>query len=156
MDFTWLGIQICISWSQIPYKKVWHLPHVVQPISFTLSWSGWLWPVECGPTPLQWLCVARYGRELDHAVIHVDPEHPKHAQWVTCLVSMQAVEELGHLQLPGIVYRSLQHGAVHYHAETWGDGVRWMGRQWASGSRHGIYVHSNCHQYNAIVTVAVH
>ncbi|CDQ67590.1 unnamed protein product [Oncorhynchus mykiss] len=36
----------------------------------------------------------------------------------TCLVSMQAMEELEHFQLPGIVYRFLQHGAVHYHAET--------------------------------------
>jgi hypothetical protein len=51
-------------------------------------------------------------------VVHMDPEHPKHTQWVTCLVSMQAMEELGHFQLPGIVYRSLRHGAVHYHAET--------------------------------------
>jgi hypothetical protein len=34
---------------------------------------------------------------------------------------MQAMEELGHVQLPGIVYRSLQQGAVHYHAETRGD-----------------------------------
>jgi hypothetical protein len=41
-----------------------------------------------------------------------------YVQWVTCLVSMQAMEELGHFQLPGIVYRSLRHGAVHYHAET--------------------------------------
>jgi hypothetical protein len=31
---------------------------------------------------------------------------------------MQAVEELGHFQLLGIVYRSLEHGAVHYNAET--------------------------------------
>jgi hypothetical protein len=54
----------------------------------------------------------------EHAVLHVDPEHPKHAQWVAFLVSMQAMEELGHFQLPGIVYRPLQHGAVHYHAET--------------------------------------
>ena len=37
----------------------------------------------------------------------------KHAQWATCLVSMQAMEELGHFQLPGIVYRSLRHGYVH-------------------------------------------
>ena len=28
--------------------------------------------------------------------MHVDPEHPKHAQWVTCLAIMQAMEELGH------------------------------------------------------------
>jgi hypothetical protein len=37
---------------------------------------------------------------------------------VTCPLSTQAMEELGHFQLPGIVYRSLQHGAVHCHAET--------------------------------------
>jgi hypothetical protein len=34
---------------------------------------------------------------------HIDPDHPKEAQWVTCLVSMQAMEELVHFQLPGIV-----------------------------------------------------
>ena len=34
--------------------------------------------------------VAGYWRQLEHAVIHIDPEHPKHAQWVTCLVIMQA------------------------------------------------------------------
>jgi hypothetical protein len=55
---------------------------------------------------------------LVHAITHVDPEHPKHAQWVTYLLSMQTMEELGHFQLPGIVYRSLTHGAMHYHAET--------------------------------------
>lgn len=34
----------------------------------------------------------------------------KHAQRVTCLVSILAMQELGFFQLPGIVYRSLQHG----------------------------------------------
>ena len=54
--------------------------------------------MECCPTPFQWLCeVAGYWRELEHAVVHVDPEHPKHAQLVTCLVSTQAMEELGQL-----------------------------------------------------------
>ena len=68
---------------------------------------------------VQWLCkVAGYWRELEHAVMFVDPEHPKHAQLVTCLVSMQAMEELGHFQLPGFVYKSLRQGAVHYHAES--------------------------------------
>ena len=71
----------------------------------------------------------------------------QHTQWVTCLVSMQAMEELGYFQLPGIVYRSLRHEAVHYHAETWGDGGRLMAQQWASGSRHGISVHWNCHRF---------
>jgi hypothetical protein len=71
--------------------------------------------VECCPTPPEWLCeVAGYRQELEHAVVHIDTEHPKHAQWVTCLVSMQAMEELGHFQLPGTVNRSLQ----QYHAET--------------------------------------
>ncbi len=33
---------------------------------------------------LQWLCeVAGYWQELEHAVVYADPEHPKHAQWVT-------------------------------------------------------------------------
>jgi hypothetical protein len=75
--------------------------------------------VECCPTPLHWLCeVAGHWRELEHAVVHVHPEHPKHAQWVTRLVSMQAIEELAQFQLPGIVYRSLGHEAVYYHAKT--------------------------------------
>ncbi len=46
---------------------------------------------------------------------------------------MLAMQELGCFQLPGIVYRSLQHGAVNYHAATWGDGHGWMAQQWASG-----------------------
>ena len=51
--------------------------------------------VDCGlwnVVPLlQWLCeVDGYWRELEHAVVHVDPEKSKHAQWMTCLVSMQA------------------------------------------------------------------
>jgi hypothetical protein len=42
--------------------------------------------------------------------MHVNPGHPKQAQWMTCLVSMQVLEELGHFQLPVIVYKSLRHG----------------------------------------------
>ena len=60
--------------------------------------------MECCPTPLQQLCeVVEYRWELEHAVVHVNPEHHKHAKWVTCRVSMQA----------------FRHGAMHYHAETW-------------------------------------
>ncbi len=33
--------------------------------------------------------------------IYADPEYPKHAQWVTCPVSMLAMQELGCFQLPG-------------------------------------------------------
>ncbi len=47
---------------------------------------------------------------------------------------MLAMQELGCFQFPGIVYRSLQHGAVHYHAATWGDGRGRMAQQWASWS----------------------
>ncbi len=61
-------------------------------------------------------------------------------------VRMLAMQELGCFQLLGIVYRSLQHGAMHYHAATWGDGHGWMAQQWASGSHHGISVHSKCRQ----------
>ncbi len=61
-------------------------------------------------------------------------------------VSMLAMQELRCFQLTGIVYRSLQHGVVHYHAATWGDGRGWMAQERASGSRHGISVHSKYHQ----------
>jgi hypothetical protein len=52
--------------------------------------------------------VTGYGWELEQAVVHVDTEHPKQPQWVTS-GAMQAMEELGHFQLQGIVYRSLCH-----------------------------------------------
>ncbi len=65
---------------------------------------------------------------------------------------MLAMQELGCFQLPGIVYRSLQHGAEHYHAATWSDGREWMAQQWDSGSRHGI---SFVHNHN-IRTFCVH
>ena len=63
--------------------------------------------VVCG----QWNVVpAEYWRELEHAVIHVDPEHPKHAQWVACLVSMQAMEELGHFSFQNLCTDSCDMG----------------------------------------------
>ncbi len=45
--------------------------------------------MECWSNPLQWLCeVAGYWQELEYAVVYVNPEHPKHAQWQTrCLPS---------------------------------------------------------------------
>ncbi len=90
-----------------------------------------LWPVGCWSTPLQWLWeVAGYWQELEHAVVYADPEHPKHTQCVTCPVSMLAMQEPRCFQLPGIVYRSLQHGAVHYHAATWGHGREWRRKNW--------------------------
>ncbi len=69
----------------------------------------------------------------------------------TCSMGDMSGEYAGHARTgmfsaSRIVYRSLQHGAVHYHAATWGDGRGWMAQQWASWSRHGISVHSKCHQ----------
>ena len=58
--------------------------------------------VNCGlwnVVPLLNGQVAGYWQALEHIVVHIDPEHPKHAQWVTYLVSMQAMEELGHFQI---------------------------------------------------------
>ena len=36
----------------------------------------------------------------------------------TSIQSIPNMEELGHVQLPGNMYTSLQHRAMHYHAET--------------------------------------
>ncbi len=74
--------------------------------------------MECWSIPLQWLCeVDGYWQELEHAVVYANPEHRKHAQLVTCTVSMLTMQELGCFQLPGIVYR-LGHGGLHYYAAT--------------------------------------
>jgi hypothetical protein len=74
--------------------------------------------VECCPTPPYFAKLLDIGGNWNTLSYTFNPEHPKPAQWVTSLASMQAMEELGHFHLPGIVYRSLQHGAVHYHVET--------------------------------------
>lgn len=77
-----------------------------------------LFPVQCWSSPLQWMCeIAAYWQERENTNIHVDPEHSKQAQWVTC-VSIQAIQELGCFQLPGMVFTSWQHGAVCYHVAT--------------------------------------
>ncbi len=92
-----------------------------------------LWNV--GPL-LFWLCeVAGYWQELEHAGVYADPEHPKHAQWVTYPASRLVMQELGCFQLPGIVYRSLQHGAVGpgRHAATW-----WW--SWMNGTTMGLRI----------------
>jgi hypothetical protein len=75
--------------------------------------------VACGIVPLLFGCVKLLDIDgnwntLSYMSIQSIPNMHK---WVTCL------RELGGFQLPGIVYRSLWHGAVHYHAETWDDGV---------------------------------
>jgi hypothetical protein len=59
----------------------------------------------------------------------------------TCSMGDMSGEYAGHgttgtCSVPGIVYRSLRHGAVHYHAETWGDGSGWIAWQWALEGEH--------------------
>ena len=68
--------------------------------------------VDCGlccPSPLQWLCeIPGYWRELEHDVIHVDPEHPKHAQWVNCCHVKTLVRTTStHMSVPETVSDSL-------------------------------------------------
>lgn len=41
-------------------------------------------------------------------MVHTDPEHQKHAQLVTCMVSMQTVHKHGCFQLSGSVFRLFQ------------------------------------------------
>lgn len=48
------------------------------------------------------------------AVIYANSEHLRRAQFVTCPMRMLAMQEPECFQLPGTVYRSLQHGAVHH------------------------------------------
>ena len=140
MDFTCLGIQICICLSQIHKKKV----------SETSQYLVWPLFASCSATHLLRIELIRLLIVACGMLFHFSSmavrscwilagtgtqcrTRQSRATWVTCLVSMQAMEELGHFQLPGIVYRSLQHGAVHYHAETRGDGGWRITRQWASG-----------------------
>ncbi len=76
-----------------------------------------LWNV--GPLLFQWLCeVSGYWQELEYAVVYTDPEHPKYAQWGNMPGEYVGHARTGMFQLPGIVYRSLQHRTVHYHAAT--------------------------------------
>ena len=126
MDFPCLGMQICIVWSQMPFKKTWKWHgsenqsvsgvttiYLMQLCTSTRIELIRLLIVACGMLSHSSSMTARiagYLRDLEHAVVHIDPEHPKHAQWMTCLVSMQALEEIGHFQLAGIVFRSLRHG----------------------------------------------
>jgi hypothetical protein len=114
-----------------------HLPHAVRHISFGL-WNvvplllnGYVKLLDIGG---KW-------NTLSYTSIQSIPNRLSGH-----LVSMQAIDELGPFQLPGIVYRSLWHGAMYYHNETWGDGCRCRARHWASGFCHGVSVPLNCHQ----------
>ena len=77
-------------------------PYLVWPLFASCSATHLDQAIDCGlwnvvPLFFNGCCeVAGYWQELEHVVMQVDPEHPKHAQWVTCLVSMPAMEELGH------------------------------------------------------------
>ena len=133
MDSTWQGIQIWICWSQIPWKKG---RGVDQKTSEYLVWpqfaSCWvthllielirLLFVACGMLPHSssmalrscWILMGtgtrcRTGRSRTSQTCSMGDMSGKYA----------IHGEPGHFQLPGIVYRSLQHEAVHYHAEKW-------------------------------------
>jgi hypothetical protein len=122
---------VCLIWVNVkkqaiimgPSKPLWNIFSINQNIVFSTVWSWFTKPKvkhknDCdlwNVVSLQWLCkVEGYLWELVHTVVHM---------------SMHAMDELGHFQLPGIVYRSWRHGAMHYHGETWGDGGGWMARQ---------------------------
>lgn len=65
----------------------------------------------------EWLCkVTGYWQELKP--VQIDAEHCNHAQWVTCLPSVQVMKELRCFWRLRIVLRSLEHGSVHYHGAT--------------------------------------
>ena len=111
--FAWLGILICICWSHTFKRKG---RGVDQKTSQYLVWSpftSWratspLHRVDQAVEMLSHSLFNSCAKLLDigknwNTLSYVDPELPKPAQWVTCLVSMQAMEELGHFQLPGIV-----------------------------------------------------
>ncbi len=117
-------------------------------ISQYLVWPPLLLIVACGMLVLfngcvKLLDIGRNWNTLSYTPIQNIPNmlNGWHVRWVCW-----PCKELGCFQLTRIVYRSLQHGAVHYHAATWGDGRGWMAKQWALVSRHGISVHSKCHQ----------
>ena len=138
MDFTWLRRHR----SQIPLKKGWDM---VPKSSQYLLWYS------CSTTHLlhiesiRLLIVAcgmlshSSSMSLQSCWILVGTGTRCRTRWsrASQRCSMgdmysDAGQELGHFQLPGVVYRSLRHRAVPYHAETWRDGARWMAQQWAS------------------------
>lgn len=42
---------------------------------------------------------AGYWQKVEHAVLHTDPDHPRHPQWVTCLLTTQVMQEQKCLEL---------------------------------------------------------
>lgn len=68
-----------------------------------------------------------YCEELELTCINADPEHPNHADWVTCLVWMLAISKLRCFFLPEIVHRSSN-------IRCWS----WLAQEWASGCSHSI------------------
>ena len=98
MDVTWLGIQILLVtdtckkgrgvdqktsqylvWPPFALCSTTHLLHI-ELIRLFIVASGMLSHSSSMAVRNCWI--------LEHTVVHIDPEHPKHAQWVTCLVGM--------------------------------------------------------------------
>ncbi len=97
--------------------------------------------VECFVTPLQWLCkVAGYWQELEPTVVYGRSRASQ-----TCSMGDMSGEYAGHART-GMF--SASRNCVQILA-TWGYALSciargWMAQQWASGSCHGISVHSKC------------
>jgi hypothetical protein len=121
-----------------------HLPHAARHFLLIELIDSGLWNVVPSSSMAVWSCWI-----LAETGTFCRSRRPRASQ--TCSMGDISGEyashvRTGHFQVLGIVYRSLRHVAVHYHAETWGDGGGWMAWQWASGSRHGISAQSNCHR----------
>jgi hypothetical protein len=150
MDFTWLWIQICLCWSHISLKKV--VAWIRKPVSIWCEHllshaAGHLLHIElirmliiaCGMLSHSSSMALRSCWILGGTGTRVDPEHlnmlmSKH----TCLVCIQAIVELGHFQLPRIVYRSLRHGCAF---SFWI--MRWW--RWMNGTTMGLSISSRYH-----------
>ena len=152
MEFTWLGIQICICWSPIPEKKSWGLD---QKTSQCLVWPPFsscpshrvdqaldcnLWNI----VPLLFdgyaklLDIGRNWNKLSYTSIQSIPNMLNwwwHVWWVCRPWKNWNISASRNcVQILATWSRALS---------CWN--MRWLRRQWASGSRHSISVHSNCY-----------
>ena len=114
MDFTWLGIQVCICWPHIPFLKkkegsrdvnqnqsvsgVTTICLMQRDTSPSHSWSGcWLCPVECCPIHLQWLCkVDGYWGGNSNTLSYTSIQSIPHSE---CSVGDMSGEYAGHRRI---------------------------------------------------------
>ncbi len=129
-SFTvWGGGSQYLVWPPFASRSATHLLHRVDQV------------VDCGLCnvgPLLFNGCVKFWilQEQEHAVVYADPEHTKHAQWVTCTVSMLAMQELG--------FFSASRNCVQILA-TWGHALPCCGMRWCSrmnGSTMGLRISS--------------